>query len=111
PSGPPTPTAVREERGAGQPGDFALSQNFPNPFNSTTTIRYGLSQAAPVNLSVYNLAGQRVIQLGAGWRQAGNYTARWDGRTARGFALSTGVYIYRLRAGDHVESRKLLLLR
>lgn len=111
PSGPPTPTAVREERGAGQPGDFALSQNFPNPFNNNTTIRYALSQAAPVDLSVYNLAGQRVIQLVAGWRQAGNYTARWDGRTTRGFALSTGVYIYRLRTGDRIESRKLLLLR
>ena len=111
PSGPPTPTAVLEERGAGQPGDFALSQNFPNPFNSTTTIRYALPEAASVDLSVFNLAGQRVIQLAEGWRQAGNYTANWAGRSARGFALSTGVYIYRLRTGSRIESRKLLLLR
>jgi hypothetical protein len=110
PAGPPAPTAVREERGEGQPDAFALDQNFPNPFNSDTAIRFALPAAAAIDLSVYNLAGQRIARLVEGWREAGHYTARWDGRTAAGYGLATGVYIYRLRAGDRIQSRKLLLL-
>jgi hypothetical protein len=110
PAGPPAPTAVREERGEGQPDAIALDQNFPNPFNSDTAIRFALPAAAAIDLSVYNLAGQRIARLVEGWREAGHYTARWDGRTAAGYGLATGVYIYRLRAGDRIQSRKLLLL-
>jgi len=111
PSAPPTPTAVLEESGAGEPTDFDLAQNYPNPFNSSTAIHFALPQAAETELSIYNLAGQRVAQLLRGWHEAGPYTVRWDGSTDAESELATGVYIYRLRTGQLVLSRKLLLLR
>ena len=111
PAAPPTLTAVLEERQGNAPEDFTLEQNYPNPFNNDTVIRFALPQPAAVELTVYNLAGQQVAQLWRGQRPAGNYALNWDGRNDRGRALATGVYIYRLRAGDLVRSRKLLLLR
>ena len=111
PSGPPAPTAVLEERGEGLPNELDLAQNFPNPFNSETSIGFTLPIGSEIELSLYNLAGQQVSRLLHGWREPGRYTARWDGRTDTGHNLATGVYIYRLRAGDLVQSRKLLLLR
>ncbi|HIL08328.1 MAG TPA: T9SS type A sorting domain-containing protein, partial [Candidatus Latescibacteria bacterium] len=111
PSGPPAPTAVLAERGEGLPNELDLAQNFPNPFNSDTSIRFTLPIGSEIELSLYNLAGQQVSRLLHGWREPGRYTARWDGRTDTGHNLATGVYIYRLRAGDLVQSRKLLLLR
>ena len=111
PSAPPTPTAVLDERGAGEPTGFDLAQNYPNPFNSSTAIHFALPRAAETELSIYNLAGQRVAQLLRGWHEAGPHTVRWDGSTDAESELATGVYIYRLRTGQLVVSRKLLLLR
>jgi len=62
-------------------------------------------------LSLYNLAGQSVATLLQGWRQKGAHTPHWDGHDGRGRALASGMYLYRLRAGEHVGTRKLLLLR
>jgi hypothetical protein len=93
------------------PNELDLAQNFPNPFNSETSIGFTLPIGSEIELSLYNLAGQQVSRLLHGWREPGRYTARWDGRTDTGHNLATGVYIYRLRAGDLVQSRKLLLLR
>ncbi|MBI2502337.1 MAG: T9SS type A sorting domain-containing protein [Candidatus Latescibacteria bacterium] len=64
-----------------------------------------------VELAVYNLAGQRVVRLAEGVREAGSYTVRWDGRDEQGHELASGVYLYRLRAGERVQTRKLLSLR
>jgi glucose/arabinose dehydrogenase len=108
---PPPVTAVLEERSEALPGSFALEQNYPNPFNSQTVIGFSLSQAATVYLTVYNMSGQEVARLVYGRRQAGTYSVQWDGRDNADRELATGMYIYRLRAGDRVESRKLLLLR
>ncbi len=104
-------TAVLEDFSAGRPDAFALSQNFPNPFNSGTVIRFALPRDEEVELAVYNLAGQQVATLVAGRRQAGTYAINWDGRDRSGRALATGMYFYRLKAGDRVETRKLMLLR
>ncbi|NKB65855.1 MAG: T9SS type A sorting domain-containing protein [Candidatus Latescibacteria bacterium] len=103
-------TAV-EERADGGPGTFALAQNYPNPFNSGTTIRFSLPTAAPVELELFNLAGQKVATLAQGLRPAGSYTLGWDGRDEEGRELASGLYLYRLQAGQRVETRKLLLLR
>ncbi len=107
----PTITAVAEEKTSTVPSSFALHQNYPNPFNSGTVIRFELPQAEEVELAVYNLAGQKVMNLVQGRRDAGSYTLRWDGRDARGRELASGVYLYRLQVGKLVETRKLLLLR
>jgi hypothetical protein len=106
-----SPTAVLEERTADLPQHFALQQNYPNPFNSTTVIRFALPASGAVELAIYNLAGQKVTTLVEGTRTAGAYTLHWDGRDARGRELASGVYLYQLRAGTQVETRKLLLLR
>jgi enediyne biosynthesis protein E4 len=104
-------TAVTEEWTEGLPRGFALEQNFPNPFNSGTMIRFALPISGVVELSVYNLAGQKVTTLVEGMRVAGLYEIAWDGRDDRGRSLASGVYLYRLQAGERVSSRTLVLLK
>ena len=96
----------------GQPGSFALFPTYPNPFNSSTVIRFALPAPAEVELAVFNTVGQKVATLVRGVRDAGQYSLTWDGRDNRGNALASGVYLYRLRSdGGSVESRQLLLAR
>ncbi len=105
-------TAVVEEEVSILPEEFTLDQNYPNPFNSGTVIRFALPKADDVELVVYNLAGQRVMNLAQGPRNAGSYTLRWDGRDDAGRELASGMYLYRLQAGEQlVETRKMVLLR
>ena len=104
-------TAVLESRDSAAPSDFGLGQNYPNPFNSATVIGFDLPQAGSVELAVYNLAGQQVAILVDGIRAAGRYTLDWDGRDQNGRELASGLYLYRLRAGAAVQTRKMLLLR
>ena len=107
---PPGSTAI-EEYGEALPAHFALRQNYPNPFNGTTAIRFDLPTPQQVRLAVYNLAGQKVVELVRGTRRAGSYALAWDGRDQNGRLLASGVYLYRLEAGDQVRVRKLLLLQ
>jgi len=103
-------TAVAEERGAPLPSAVSLAQNYPNPCNGSTTIRFSIAQQEEVGLTVYNLAGQEVKGLAQGHREAGTYALRWDGRDDDGRELASGVYLYRLQAGHQVETRKLVLV-
>ena len=93
------------------PRSISLAQNFPNPFNSDTSIRFALPREAAVELSLFNLAGQQVTTLINGTRPAGVHTAIWNGHNQSGLPLASGVYFYRLRTNGRSESRKLLLLR
>ena len=94
------------------PRFFSLEQNYPNPFNSTTIIRFALPTGNEVELSLFNLVGQKVATLVGGYRQAGTYTLHWDGRDAHGRALASGVYLYHLRTDKgQAETRKLVLVR
>ncbi len=108
---PPGPTAVLEVQTATLPQTFTLSQNFPNPFNSGTVIRFALPTSEHVRLTLYNLAGQKVATLADGLRQAGSYTINWDGKDDGGRVLASGIYLYKLQAGTQEGTRKLLLLR
>ena len=93
------------------PQRFALAQNFPNPFNPETTISYDLPVEASVRLEVFDLLGQQVRSLAAGEQAAGRYQLRWDGRDSGGREMGSGVYFYRLRAGDFTAVGKMLLVR
>ena len=104
-------TAVLEERLEVRPRGLALRQNFPNPFNGETVLRFELPQPQEAELAVYNLRGQRVATLAAGAREAGVFQLRWDGRDEKGNQLASGVYLYRLQVGQWAEMRKLVLLR
>jgi hypothetical protein len=101
------PLAVRVD----PPGQFSLSQNAPNPFNPTTTIRYELPQTTQVVLKVYNLLGQEVRLLVNERQEAGFHTVLWDGRNIAGRSVSSGVYFYRLEAGEFTRSKKMMLLK
>lgn len=87
-----------EEKGKEIPTVFALEQNFPNPFNPSTTIRYSLPTEATVKLAVYNILGQEVVSLKNEVQGAGQYDVVWNGRTDAGAQVATGVYFYRLEA-------------
>jgi hypothetical protein len=91
---------------AGLPAIVALSQNFPNPFNPSTTIRYGLPSKSHVTLAVFNTLGQQVAFLVNGDQEAGYHEVRFDGS-----GLASGLYFYRIQAGDFVQTRKLVLLK
>jgi hypothetical protein len=86
--------------------EFALRQNFPNPFNPSTTIRYSLPHKSAVQLTVFNTLGQQVALLQNGEQEAGYHEVKFDGT-----GLSSGVYFYRIQAGEFVQSRKSLLVR
>jgi hypothetical protein len=93
------------------PKTFSLAQNVPNPFNPATQIAFETPADGPVNLTVYNLLGQRVRVLVDERRVAGRYVATWDGRDELGRPAATGLYLYRLTAPGFTETRKMMLLR
>ena len=96
----------------GAPTSFSLKQNAPNPFNPSTTIRFDLPQADRVTLVVYNLLGQEVIRLIDNVAfEAGYQSVVWNGRNANGQSTSSGVYLYRVTAGEFVSAKKMLLLK
>jgi hypothetical protein len=88
------------------PARYELSQNYPNPFNPSTTIRYGLPHKSQVSLLVYNTLGQLVSQLVSTEQEAGYHEVKFDGLN-----LASGVYFYRLHAGDFVATKQLIVLR
>jgi hypothetical protein len=88
------------------PGEFSLYQNYPNPFNPSTTITFAIPQLAVVSLDVYNLLGQRVASLISKSLSAGVYNIAWNAGN-----LPSGVYFYRLEAGNFVQAKKLVLAR
>ena len=100
-----------EARANEQPRVFAIDQNYPNPFNPSTIIRYQLTKNATVRLTIYNQLGQRVRKLGEAKQAAGTYHVNWDGKNEEGIEMASGIYFYRIDAGEFVESKKMLLLR
>jgi flagellar hook assembly protein FlgD/5-hydroxyisourate hydrolase-like protein (transthyretin family) len=93
------------------PKDFGLEQNYPNPFNPETVIPYRLASRSKVSLVIYNALGQEVRTLIQTTQEAGAYTARWEGKDNLGRHLPTGVYLYRLHAGETTFTRKMIYLR
>jgi len=106
------PTAVDDSPGKAEvPQAYALHQNYPNPFNPATIIEYDLPQASLVHLEIYNVLGQKVATLVEQPQAAGRYRVLWDGRDETGARAVSGIYVYRLRAGDFVQARKMIFAR
>lgn len=97
--------------GNAKPTVFALSQNFPNPFNPTTVVSYQLPVASHVQLAVYDLLGREVAVLVNEYQAAGSYNVKFSASGGDGAGLPSGVYYYRLTAGQYAESRRMLLLK
>jgi hypothetical protein len=91
---------------AGNPETYELAQNYPNPFNPETQIKYSIPEKANVTLKVYNILGLEIATLFNGAQQAGNYTATFNGKN-----LASGVYFYRLQAGNVSLTKKLMLMK
>lgn len=98
-----------------QPSEFALYQNFPNPFNPVTKINYQIPASATnqidVKLAVYNLIGTEIRTLVSETKQAGSYTVYWDGTDNHGTKVTTGTYFYRLKAGNNISTKRMVLMK
>jgi hypothetical protein len=93
------------------PNRFGLKQNYPNPFNPTTEIAFTLDQTADVNLSIYNMLGQKVRTLTNGSKNAGTHTLQWNGLDEMGQNVSTGIYLYRLTSGSKSITKKMAFMK
>jgi agmatine/peptidylarginine deiminase len=93
------------------PMQFSLSQNYPNPFNPTTTIQYTLKEDCHVSLKIYNISGQEVRTLVNEYQPAGYKATIWDGRNSSEQPVPSGIYLYKIRAADFTEYKKMVLVK
>ena len=98
------------------PKQYGLEQNYPNPFNPSTSVEYRIPADGRVKLEIFNLIGQQVRVLVDKDQRAGSYTAEWDGRSSRGFGLTSGIYFVRLTVNSagkqaFTSTKKMILMR
>lgn len=93
------------------PARTALEQNYPNPFNPTTSIMFSLAEQSDVEISIYDILGEVVYQVNQSSVAAGNHRVNWDGVDSFGNQVASGVYFYRLEAGDFEDSKQMMLLK
>ena len=102
-------TAIEENSDSAS--TYNLSQNYPNPFNPDTFIEYTIPNSEYVNITVYNVLGEKIKSLVNGKRLAGTHTIKWDGTDSYGESASSGIYFYKIIAGSYVKSHKMHLMR
>ena len=95
----------------GLPTDFALNQNYPNPFNPVTNFKFDLPVKSKVSIQVFNVLGQTVKNLVDEEMDAGSYLVDWDGTADSGDKVSSGVYFYKMTAGDFTDTKKMMMLK
>ncbi|QOJ27482.1 MAG: T9SS type A sorting domain-containing protein [Ignavibacteriales bacterium] len=95
----------------GLPAEYILEQNYPNPFNPSTNIRFGLPEAGDVEVSIYNIMGEKVRGLVKEYKQAGYYTVSWNARNENGEMLPTGIYFTVMKSGSFTQTRKIVFLK
>ena len=93
------------------PEQFALHHNHPNPFNPVTALRYDLPEQAQVTLTIYNMLGREVSQLVNTTQEASYRSVQWNATDSFGKPVSAGVYLYQIRAGEFVHTKKMVLLK
>ncbi|MGA7721456.1 MAG: T9SS type A sorting domain-containing protein [Ignavibacteriaceae bacterium] len=99
------------KQGSKIPEQFSVSQNYPNPFNPGTIINYALPKSSLVTIKIYNILGREIRTLVNVEQQAGNYTVQWNGDNNFGRLVASGVYIYRVTAGQNVKTMKMMYLK
>lgn len=98
------------ENNKSAPEGYCLNQNYPNPFNPATTISYTIPEAAVIQVSIYNMAGNKIKTYVTDHKNAGHYSIIWDGRNDSGSAVSSGVYLISLQANEYTATKKIMLL-
>ena len=93
------------------PATFALHENYPNPFNPTTTFRFDLPEVSDVNVVIYNMLGQKVKTFNMNSISAGSHSIKWNATNELGDPVGAGVYLYQLQAKDFIKTRKMILLK
>ena len=96
---------------ASLPGSYQLHTNYPNPFNPVTTISFDLPEASQVSLEVFDMMGRRIATLINGTLGAGTHAANWDASTTTGASVASGMYLYRIKAGSFVATRRMILMK
>lgn len=102
------PAARTESNG---PKIYALEVNYPNPFNTSTRIAYSLAEAGPIRVDVYNILGRRIRTLVDEVKPAGRHEVLWDGTDDQGAPVASGIFFYKIEAGQFVETRKMVLMK
>ena len=103
--------AVSASFGKGIPTEFTIEKAYPNPFNPTTKIRYGISTPSPVNVAIYDMTGRLVSDYKIGEKKPGWHEFTWQGTNSHGLQVSTGMYIVTMRAGEHFQKQKVTFLK
>ncbi len=106
-----TRTDVRDVNQGQRPQSYSLSQNYPNPFNANTQISFALPKSGKATLEIFNILGQKVNTLVDGYMEAGYKIVNWDGRDNRGMEAPSGIYFYRLRSKDFLQTKKMLMIQ
>lgn len=94
-----------------KPKQYILEQNYPNPFNPQTKIQYAVGNTQMVTLKIYNLIGQEIFTLANEVQEPGEYSVIWNGRDKSGNSLPSGIFIYKIKAGEFMQAKKMILLR
>jgi hypothetical protein len=102
---------VMSESGSGIPDGFILYNNYPNPFNNTTTIHYEISQRSRVDLMIYDILGREIINLDNGAREVGLHSIHWNGFDNENNKAGAGIYLYQLQVGQYTQTKKMILLK
>jgi flagellar hook assembly protein FlgD len=105
-----TPSGIEDDVDV-LPTEFGLSQNYPNPFNATTKIEFGLPVKSDVRLEIYNVLGQKVATVVDGEMDAGFHSVIWDGTDQSGAEAATGLYLFKMVAGEQTFVKKMLMLK
>ena len=106
-----TVTGMGSQDEALLPKEFALHQNYPNPFNPTTSVRYDLPDNENVTIIIYDMLGRQVKQLVDSYQEAGFKSIIWNATNDFGKPAANGVYLYKIQAGDFIQTKKMVLLK
>ena len=93
------------------PSEYSISQNYPNPFNPITTLQYDLPEESFVNVAIYDMLGNVVNNLVNTNQSSGYKSVQWNATNNQGEPVSAGVYLYKIQAGDFVDTKKMILLK